>query len=228
MCGRCFCHSESGTLAGWCLKNRCQFSENKTFIEPDLKNVKGEKNMTIISKRNSGKGNHNRWGLFFISLVISVWVLPSVAQAGEIPRKFKVNNQITKMQAIPIPGSPGRAIGFYERLGDVEYEDGETAKQVLRCTFDMVRGVGPFQGYSQFTFKDGSTFLVKIEGITIKPEEGKLPTGHGTGKYVDGTGRFKGIEGNNAFKFKMLKPFGGESKGDALVEVKATYKFPGK
>ncbi len=30
------------------LKNRCQFSENKTIIQPDLKNVKGEKNIMII------------------------------------------------------------------------------------------------------------------------------------------------------------------------------------
>ena len=169
--------------------------------------------MTIISKRKRGKGSLNRWGLCFTALIISVWVLTSVAQAGEVTRKFKINNKITKMQAIPIPGSPGRVIGFYERQGDVKHEDGETAKQILRCTFDMVRGVGPFQGYSQIIFKDGSMFLLKVEGVVIKPKEGKLPTGHGTGKYIEGTGRFKGIQGNNTFKFKMLKPFAGESKG---------------
>jgi hypothetical protein len=189
---------------------------------------KGETVMRITGRKNSGRGILDRLGLCFMVFVISVWVLTSVAQAGEVTRKFKVNNKITKMQAIPIPGSPGRVIGFYERQGDVEYEDGETAKQLLRCTFDMVRGVGPFQGYSQITFKDGSAFLIKIEGVTIKPKEGKLPTGHGTGKYIDGTGQFKGIQGKNIFKFKMLKPFAGESKGDALVEVTATYTLPGK
>ncbi len=184
--------------------------------------------MKIISKRNSGKGILNRWGLCFMVFVISVWVLTSVAQAGEVTRKFKINNKITKIQVIPIPDSPGRVIGFYERQGDVEYEDGETAKQLLRCTFDMVRGVGSFEGYSQIAFKDGSTFLVKVAGITIKPKEGKLPPGYGTGKYIDGTGRFKGIQGNNAFKFKMLKPIAEESKGDSLVEVTSTYTLPGK
>ena len=184
--------------------------------------------MTIISKRNSGKGMLNRWGLCFTALVISVWVLTSVAQAGEITRKLKLNNKITKMQAIPIPGSPGRVIGFYERQGDAKYEDGETAKQILRCTFDMVRGVGSFQGYSQLTFEDGSTFLAKIEGVMVKPKNGKLPTGHGTGKYIHGTGRLKGIQGSLNFKVAMLKPFAGESKGDALVEVTATYTLPGK
>ena len=129
------------------------------------------------------------------------------------------------MQAIPIPDSPGRVIGFYERQGDVEYEDGEKAKQLLRCTFDIVRGLGTFQGYSQLIFKDGSTALVKVEGVMTKLKEGKLPAGHGTGKYICGTGRFKGIQGKNTFKVRMLKPFAGESKGDALVEVTATYSL---
>ena len=184
--------------------------------------------MSITGRKNNGRGILNRWGLCFMVFVISVWVLTSVAQAGEITRKFKVNNKITKMQVIPIPDSPGRFIGFYERQGDVEYADGEKAKQVLRCTFDMVRGVGSFQGYSQLIFIDGSTALIKVEGVTIKPKEGKLPTGHGTGKYVNGTGRLKGIQGKNIFKFRMLKPLAGESKGDALVEVTATYRLPGK
>ena len=152
----------------------------------------------------------------------------TAVQVNAETSKWKINNQITKMQAIPIPDSPGRAIGFFERQGDVQYENGDTATQILRCTFDMVRGLGSFQGYSQLIFKDGSTALVKVEGVMTKPKKGKLPTGHGTGKYIDGTGRFKGIQGKNTFKVKMLKPFAGESKGDALVEVTATYTLPGK
>jgi len=184
--------------------------------------------MSMTFKKESGRGILNRWGLCFMSLIISMWVLTLTVQAGEITREFKIKNWITKMQGTPIPESPGRFIGFYERQGDVEYEDGEKAKQVLRCTFDMVRGVGPFQGYSQLIYEDGSTVLLKIKGIAMKPKEGKLPFGHGTGKYVAGTGRFKGIQGKNIFKFKLLKPFGGENKGDGLVEVTATYTLPGK
>jgi hypothetical protein len=157
-----------------------------------------------------------------------MWVLTSAAQAGEVTRKWKINNWITKMQAIPIPDSPGRVIGFYERQGDAEHEDGETATQILRCTFDMVQGLGPFQGYGHLAFKDGSTTLMKIEGVMMAPTEGKLPIGQGTGKYVGGTGRFTGIQGNMTFKVKMLKPFAGESKGDALVELTATYTLPEK
>ncbi len=179
-------------------------------------------------RKNSGRGILNRWGLCLMVFVISLWALTSVVQAGEIIRKGKINSVITKMQAIPIPGLPGRVIGFYERQGEATYEDGETAKQILRCTFDMNRGAGPFQGYSQLTFKDGSAMLVKIEGVMIAPEKGKLPTGKGTGKYIDGTGRFKGIQGTISFNVTVLKPFAGESKGDALVEVTGTYTLPGK
>ena len=189
---------------------------------------KGETDMSITGIKSSGRGVLNPWALCFMAVIISAWVLTSVVQAGEVTRNFKVNNWITKIQFIPIPDSPGRVIGFYERQGDVVYEDGETAKQLLRCTFDMVKGLGPFQGYSQLIFKDGSTAMVKVQGVMTKPKEGKLPAGHGTGKYIGGTGRFKGIQGKNIFKVRMLKPLAGESKGDALVEVTATYSLPGK
>jgi len=62
----------------------------------------------------------------------------------------------------------------------------------------------------------------------IKSENGKLPTSEGKGKYIDGTGRFKGIQGSMSFKATMLKPFAGESKGDALVEATGTYTLPPK
>ena len=184
--------------------------------------------MSIKGRKNNDKGILNGWGLCLMVLFISLCLLVSVAQAGEVTRSFKINNFITKLQAIPVPDSPGRVIGFYERQGEGKYKGGETVKQVLRCTFDMVRGVGPFQGYSQLIFKDGSTVLLKVEGVMTKPEKGKLPSGHGTGKYIKGTGRFKGIQGTNIFKAKMLKPYGKESKGDALVEVTSTYTLPGK
>jgi hypothetical protein len=66
------------------------------------------------------KGILNRLGWCSVILVISMWVLTSAAQAGEVTRKWKINNWITKMQAIPIPDSPGRVIGFYERQGKAE------------------------------------------------------------------------------------------------------------
>ena len=48
----------------------------------------------------------------------------------------------------------------------------------------------------------------------------------GTGEHIEGTGRFKGIQGNLSFKAKLLKPYAGESKGDALVEATGTYTLP--
>jgi hypothetical protein len=183
--------------------------------------------MAIISRKN-GNNILNSWGLIFISIVVAGLILTSATLADAETRKWKINNHITKMKAIPIPNSPGRAIGFFERQGEVQYEDGETATQLLRCTFDMVRGQGPYQGYAQIKFKDGSSFLVRIKGEMIMPKTGKLPISKGTGKYIAGTGRFKGIQGNLSFKAKVLKPYAGESKGDALVEATGTYTLPSK
>ena len=184
--------------------------------------------MVDFDRKKSSKDTLHRWGLLLLSLIISVCILTIVVQANAETRKWKINNQITKMQAIPIPDSPGRIIGFFEPQGQVTYENGETAKQTLRCTFDMVRGAGPYQGYSQIAFKDGSAFLVRIEGVMIPQGDGKLPISEGKGKYISGTGRYKGIQGNVNFKATMLKPFAGESKGDALVKATGIYTLPGK
>ena len=48
--------------------------------------------MTMTGRRNSGRGILNRWGLCFMSIVISLLVLTSVSQAGEVTRNLKINN----------------------------------------------------------------------------------------------------------------------------------------
>ena len=96
-----------------------------------------------------------------LALIIFTWLLIPVSQADAETRKFKVNNQITRFEYIPILDTPGHIVGLFERQGDVLFEDGEKAKQILRGTIDFNRGKGTFQSYSLFTFDDGSTTVAK-------------------------------------------------------------------
>ena len=184
--------------------------------------------MVNSNTTRSSKGIINRCSLFFLSLIISGCIFTTAVQANAVTRKWKINNQITNMKTTPVPNSPGRVIGFFERQGEVQYEDGEMATQIVRCTFDLVRGAGPYQGYSQTTFIDGSMLLAKIEGVMLARQIGKHPIFKGKGEYISGTGRFKGIQGDINFKATVFKPIAGNNKGDALVECTGTYTLPGK
>lgn len=185
--------------------------------------------MTLSSGKTNGKCIINKWLLFSgVAVFISLWLLMPVSQANAETRKFKVNNQITRFEYIPILDAPGHIVGIFERQGDVLFEDGEKAKQILRGTVDINRGQGTFQGYSLFTFEDGSTTIAKMEGVIKIPPGKKLPGSEGKGKYIKGTGRFQGIEGTLTIKGKQTKPYGGEYKGDQEIEVTATYTLPRK
>ena len=185
--------------------------------------------MKLTNRKINYKNIFGKWMLFSsLSVVILTWLLIPVSQANAETRKFKVNNQITKFEYIPILDSPGHIIGIFERQGDVQFEDGEKAKQILRGTIDYNRGKGFFQAYSLFTFEDGSTTIAKNEGTSEIPPGGKFPVSQVKGKYIKGSGRFQGIEGTLDIKAKQIKPYGGEYKGDQEVEGTITYTLPKK
>jgi hypothetical protein len=74
-----------------------------------------------------------------------------------------------------------------------------------------------------YTFKDGSTFIGKIQG-TKTPETVK-----GTGVFLKGTGRFEGIKGKMSFKGKYITPYTKDkTKGDAIIDVTGTYTLSKK
>lgn len=184
--------------------------------------------MAVIDRKRSGKDIFNKWVLSGFTVVISVWLFMPVSQVNAETRKWKVNNQITQFEFIPILDTPGHIVGVFERQGDVQFEDGEKAKQILRGTVDINRGQGTFQSYSLITFEDGSTTMIKVEGVSKMPPGGKLPISEGKGEYIKGTGRFQGIQGTMSFKGKQTKPYGGQYKADMEVEATATYTLPGK
>ena len=86
---------------------------------------------------------------------------------------------------IPFPDVKGHIVGVLERRGLAVFEDGEVAAYHAQLRFDLIKQQGgSFQGYSQLTFKDGSTTLAKVQGTqTLTPGE-KLPTIAGESEYV--------------------------------------------
>ena len=162
------------------------------------------------------------------TLVIAAWFLVSVTQAMAETKtvKYKMTSYITKMEFIPVFDVKGHIIGVFERRGVAILETGEVAAYLMRATFDLIKRHGPVQGYSQLTYKDGSTTVFKWQCNLSLPPEWKLGFVKGEGKYTKGTGRFKGIKGTVSFTGRYIVPYSKETKGDLYVEATSTYTLP--
>ena len=155
---------------------------------------------------------------FVFSLTFGLY--PNNAKAEDV--EYQVVGYIVRIDFIPVPDVEKHAIGTFERRGVAIFKNGETAAYHTRGTWDSN---GPFQGYSDLTFKDGSTTISKYTGNMSK-ESGELETYSGKGEYIKGTGKYEGIKGNLSFDGYYVTPYDKETKGDAVINVKGTYTLP--
>ena len=85
----------------------------------------------------------------------------------------------------------GKGITFEEKWGAcLTYEIG---------TVNLIKGEGTCQGFTQYSFPDGSTFTQKWEGKIGARSEG-------TWTFIKGTGKFNGIQGKGTWKAYMMSP----------------------
>jgi len=163
--------------------------------------------------------------LTFVLLVSSGMV---ATQASAEPFKFKLTSYITKVEAIPVGDVKGHSVVLYERRGLAIFEDGECAAYLTCGTGDFTKGQGPFQGYTQLTYKDGSKTFSNYQGtLTIAPGE-KMPSLTGKGEFIKGTGRFEGIKGDFSYIGKYITPSSKETKGDQYTVVSGNRTVPSK
>jgi hypothetical protein len=159
-------------------------------------------------------------------LLVTVSFFATQALAEDV--KFRVTCYLTKVEAIPVGDVEGHVILVYERRGVAILENGECAAYLTRGTADLTKHQGPFQGYCQLTYKDGSTTISKHEStMSISPGE-KLPSLKGKGEWIKGTGKFQGIRGSFSFTGKYITPYSKETKGDVYIELTGTYTLPSK
>jgi hypothetical protein len=190
-------------------------------------NPRTKKEGRIMATVKGKKKTVTIWGFVGI-LVIMAWLLMPVTQAAAETKivKYKVTNYITKMEVIPVFDVEGHVIGVFERRGVAILETGEVVAYLARGTFDLTKHHGPVQGYSQSTYKDGSTTVYEWQCILSLLPEWKLGFIEGEGKYTKGTGRFKGIKGTVSFTGRYITPYSKETRGDLYVEATSIYTLP--
>jgi hypothetical protein len=162
-----------------------------------------------------------------LALVLSVTFGLFATQARGETVKSTVTSSLVKVGFVPVPDVKGHMVGLYERRGVAVYENGDVGAYHTRGTFDFTNSNGPFQGYSQTTFEDGSITIIKYQGTMKKAEGQKLPELSGKGVYIKGTGRFQGIKGNMSFNGRYITPYTPDkTKGDVFINATGTYTLP--
>lgn len=82
--------------------------------------------------------------------------------------------------------------------GTAVFADGRIANKEFTFSFDFRNGAGPFYGYSTYTFTDGSSLVMRFEGVVEpgKPMLGRYTVLGGSGVYkgATGTGQFEKID----------------------------------
>ena len=116
------------------------------------------------------------------------------------------------------------------RRGVAIFSNGEPATLTLRLrpTAPPSQGKMPFSIRTIYRFEDGSTFTVSGRGIAAMAAEGVPLTSETQieGGFVDGTGRFSGIEGTVVLKSRSgLDRSAPGVLGDQFSSAEATYSL---
>jgi hypothetical protein len=165
--------------------------------------------------------------LIFAFFVVT-GILPLITEAGAEPMNFKLVSMIEKMERVKVTETQGVMIGVLDRKGLSIFENGEIATTSCRGTFDSKKG---FQGYSSMIFEDGSTLVLYWKGPTSqsRPAGGKYWEYTMAVEYLQGTGRFKGVQGKGTYTGKAPQwDEDYKAKGFTYYQFSGTYNLPSK
>ncbi len=157
-------------------------------------------------------------------LTLGAWLLVGMAEGKAETLRWRQSHRVVQVETLEVGDVPGHIIGVAENRGLAFFETGEIATVVNKDLVDYIKGSGPHQVYSLYTFEDGSTFVLKRQGMTTADPTGKTSRIEGKGSFIQGTGRFEGVQGEVAYTGKRLTPLAGGA--DAYLDFTATYTLP--
>jgi hypothetical protein len=166
---------------------------------------------------------------FIILLVIGVWLVGFATLAGAETMKYKIYTYVVKSENVLIGDVEGHAVSLIIRRAILEFENGETATNIIITTGDRIKGSGPILVYSTIIFTDGSTIIIKSQGTTAGGTAvGVITRTEATGEIIKGTGRFEGIKGTETKRFKYFPVEKGEDGPKGIGEGTMNYTLPSK
>jgi len=169
--------------------------------------------------------------IFIGILLIGGFLLGSATQTMAETKKYRSVAQFSKAEYMPVGDVEGHILAIFEWRGLV-FVDGEVGVCVGWTQVDLIKGVGPAQGYYKVTYEDGSTTVTKYQFTAKIAPDGKAGLyENGKGEFIMGTGRFAGIKGTDSYTGKRIMPISPglkEARGDFIIEGTMNYTLPPK
>jgi len=164
------------------------------------------------------------WGVLSL-LVMGLELLLASTDVRAETLKWRQSQHTTKTESIFQVGDvPDHIVGVGEGGGLAFFENGEFATFSSTYAVDYTNGSGAHWAYSLYTFEDGSGFVTKEQGTTAAQQSGKISVFKGTFSFIEGRGRFKGVQGSGSYTGRRLAPLAARAEG--YRDFTATYTLP--
>jgi hypothetical protein len=167
------------------------------------------------------------WALFGF-LAISAWVFGFAIQVGAETMNYTFYTWVIKSDRVPVGDMEGHVLAFVMRGAFCVFENGEIATASHIATIDYIKEVGQFTDYVTINFADGSTIIIRDQGMMEGTGAWSSTHFAWTSEITHGTGRFEGIKGSESVNSKALPIGKGEIFPKTYGEGKITYTLPVK
>ena len=146
---------------------------------------------------------------------VALVIAASTARAGEQVLEFKLVTKPIDFKITEVANIEGQTVASGKIFGVAVFKDGRIGVKEFVNSSDLLKGSGPFFGYSTYTFEDGS--------ITAR-YTGSAKDGRSKGEYaiLSGTGAYANATGTGGFESAPTP-----MKGVNLFDVKLVVKTPG-
>ena len=167
--------------------------------------------------------------IFFFVCVGILALADAAPAAGPIVVKAQVIMTGPPAATLPAGDDPGHTVGMGQRRGMATFSDGRKADYSNVFFMDYFQGkFANTWGYTKMQFGDGSWLFFKWDAAFAGRDQAGRPTFAGTGKLLQGTGPYEGIQGSVKFKNQQIPPNKEYPQGATRADAEITYTLPEK
>jgi quercetin dioxygenase-like cupin family protein len=116
---------------------------------------------------------------------------------------------VSQSRTLHSAGAAGSITYGWNMLAGTSAVNAQPVALEMLASVDYVSGSGPFSGFVTFTFADGSTLAVRMQGLATANADGTVTTFSSTLGVVGGTGTYASAAGSGTFTGERRTALGG-------------------